>query len=75
MLAITYKKITKIKVAEWGTPKKLYLKKKKKKVCSLISKFHKCMKIVLLFLKLICVKTEEEMSVDFTLISLKIENI
>jgi hypothetical protein len=26
MLAITYKKITKIKVAEWGTPKK-YLKK------------------------------------------------
>jgi hypothetical protein len=27
MLAITYKKITKIKVAEWGTPKK-YLKKK-----------------------------------------------
>jgi hypothetical protein len=28
MLAITYKKITKIKVAEWGTPKK-YLKKKK----------------------------------------------
>ncbi len=30
MLAITYKKITIIKVAEWGTPKK-YLKKKKKK--------------------------------------------
>jgi hypothetical protein len=28
MLAITYKKITKIKVAEWGTPKK-YLKKRK----------------------------------------------
>jgi hypothetical protein len=26
MLAITYKKITKIKAAEWGTPKK-YLKK------------------------------------------------
>ncbi len=25
MLAITYKKITKIKVAEWGTPKKLNL--------------------------------------------------
>jgi hypothetical protein len=30
MLAITYKKITKIKVAEWGTPKKGKLKKKKK---------------------------------------------
>jgi hypothetical protein len=26
MLAITYKKVTKIKIAEWGTPKK-YLKK------------------------------------------------
>jgi hypothetical protein len=27
MLAITYTKITKIKVAEWGTPKKYYIKK------------------------------------------------
>jgi hypothetical protein len=29
MLAITYKKITKIKVAEWGTPKKNICKKNK----------------------------------------------
>ncbi len=28
MLAITYTKITKIKVAEWGTPKKYLIKKK-----------------------------------------------
>jgi hypothetical protein len=26
MLAITYKKITKIEVAKWGTPKKYFLK-------------------------------------------------
>jgi hypothetical protein len=27
MLAITYNKITEIKVAKWGTPKKIFLKK------------------------------------------------
>ena len=43
MLAITYKKITKIKVAEWGTPKK-YLKKKKKRVM--------CMQLLLFWLLL-----------------------
>ncbi len=32
-LAITYKKVTKIKIAKWGTPKK---KKKKKKKCGII---------------------------------------
>ena len=32
MLAITYKKITKIKVAEWGTPKKKNFKKKLKQL-------------------------------------------
>jgi hypothetical protein len=30
MLAITYMKITKIRVAEWGTPKKIFKKTKKR---------------------------------------------
>jgi hypothetical protein len=35
MLAITYKKITKIKAAEWGTPKKIF--KKRLGFCDLVN--------------------------------------
>jgi len=46
MLAITYTKITKIRVAEWGTPKKIFKKTKKKtfwnNIYVFVSKIYSC---------------------------------
>ncbi len=45
MLAITYTKITKIRVAEWGTPKKIIKKKQKQKKQDLL----KLLKLIMYF--------------------------